>query len=294
MYDIKSIEEAHSVKEAIDKLSADPELKIIAGGTDVLVKIRDGKMSDGKLLSIHYLNELRNIELMEDEAIKIGALNTFTKIAEDPIIKERIPQLGKAVLTAGGPQLRNAATIGGNVCNAAPSADSAPTLFALDAIVIAEGPEGEREIPITDFYVSFGQVDLKDGEFVTGFKIPKANYDGFFGHYYKYAMRNAMDIATSSCSVNVKVDDNFIIEEIKACYGVAASTPVRAYQAEKAYTGKELNEENIKGFAKLALDELSPRDSWRASKEMRIQVLYEICVRSLKECLEKKKGLINA
>ena len=294
MYDIKSIEEAYSVKEAIEKLKADPELRIIAGGTDVLVKIRDGKLSDSKLLSIHYLDELRNIELLEDESIKIGALNTFTKIAEDPIIKERIPQLGKAVLTAGGPQLRNAATIGGNVCNAAPSADSAPTLFTLDAIVLISGPEGEREVPIRDFYVSFGQVDLKEGEFVTAFKIPKANYDGFVGHYYKYAMRNAMDIATSSCAVNVKVDDNFIIEEIKACYGVAASTPVRAYEAEKAYVGKELNEENIKGFAKLALDELSPRDSWRASKEMRIQVLYEICVRSLKECLEKKKGLINA
>ena len=294
MYDIKSIDEAYTVKEAIDKLKEDPELRIIAGGTDVLVKIRDGKMSDSKLLSIHYIDELRKIELLEDESIKIGALNTFTKIAEDPIIKQRIPQLAKAVLTAGGPQLRNAATIGGNVCNAAPSADSAPCLFTLDAIVMIAGPEGQREVPITEFYISFGQVDLKEGEFVTGFRIPKENYESYLGYYYKYAMRNAMDIATSSCAVNVKLNDDLIIEEIKACYGVAASTPVRVYEAEKAYKGKELNDENIKGFAKLALEELSPRDSWRASKEMRIQVLYEICVRSLKECLEKKKGLINA
>ena len=294
MYDIKRIDEAYTIKEAIDKLKEDPELRIIAGGTDVLVKIRDGKMSDSKLLSIHYIDELRKIELLEDESIKIGALNTFTKIAEDPIIKQRIPQLAKAVLTAGGPQLRNAATIGGNVCNAAPSADSAPCLFTLDAIVMIAGPEGQREVPITEFYISFGQVDLKEGEFVTGFRIPKENYESYLGYYYKYAMRNAMDIATSSCAVNVKLNDDLIIEEIKACYGVAASTPVRVYGAEKAYKGKELNDENIKGFAKLALEELSPRDSWRASKEMRIQVLYEICVRSLKECLEKKKGLINA
>lgn len=294
MYDIKSIDEAYTVKEAIDKLKEDPELRIIAGGTDVLVKIRDGKMSDSKLLSIHYIDELRKIELLEDESIKIGALNTFTKIAEDPIIKERVPQLAKAVLTAGGPQLRNAATIGGNVCNAAPSADSAPCLFTLDALVMIAGPQGQREVPITEFYISFGQVDLKEGEFVTGFIITKENYDSYLGYYYKYAMRNAMDIATSSCAVNVKLNDDLTIEEIKACYGVAASTPVRVYEAEKAYRGKELNEENIKGFAKLALEELSPRDSWRASKEMRIQVLYEICVRSLKECLVKKKGLINA
>ncbi|WP_044566080.1 xanthine dehydrogenase subunit XdhB [Anaerococcus provencensis] len=294
MYDIKSIDEAYTVKEAIDKLKEDPELRIIAGGTDVLVKIRDGKMSDSKLLSIHYIDELRKIELLEDESIKIGALNTFTKIAEDPIIKERVPQLAKAVLTAGGPQLRNAATIGGNVCNAAPSADSAPCLFTLDAIVMIAGPQGQREVPITEFYISFGQVDLKEGEFVTGFRITKENYDSYLGYYYKYAMRNAMDIATSSCAVNVKLNDDLTIEEIKACYGVAASTPVRVYEAEKAYKRKELNDENIKGFSKLALKELSPRDSWRASKEMRIQVLYEICVRSLKECLEKKKGLINA
>lgn len=294
MYDIKSIEEAYSVEEAINKLNKDPELKIIAGGTDVLVKIRDGKMAGGKFLSIHYIEELKTIELLEDETIKIGALNTFSKIAEDPIIKERIPQLGKAVLTAGGPQLRNAATIGGNVCNAAPSADSAPTLFILDAKVVIEGPEGIREVPITEFYVSFGKVDLKEGEFVSSFKIPKENYQGYLGYYYKYAMRNAMDIATSSCAVNVKLNDDFTIENIKACYGVAASTPVRAYQAEKAFKGKKLNEESIKEFAKLALDELSPRDSWRASKELRVQVLYEICVRILKKCLEEKKGLINA
>lgn len=294
MYDIKSIDEAYTVKEAIYKLKEDPELRIIAGGTDVLVKIRDGKMSDSKLLSIHYIDELRKIELLEDESIKIGALNTFTKIAEDTIIKQRVPQLAKAVLTAGGPQLRNAATIGGNVCNAAPSADSAPCLFTLDAMVMIAGSQGQREVPITEFYISFGQVDLKEGEFVTGFRIPKENYESYLGYYYKYAMRNAMDIATSSCAVNVKLNDDLKIDEIKACYGVAASTPVRVYEAEKAYKGKELNEENIKGFAKMALNELSPRDSWRASKEMRTQVLYEICVRSLKECLKNKKGLINA
>lgn len=294
MYDIKSIDEAYSIEEAIKKLKDDTELRIIAGGTDLLVKIREGKMSDSKLLSIHYIDELRKIELLSDETIKIGSLNTFTKISEDEIIKERIPQLAKAVLTAGGPQLRNAATIGGNICNAAPSADGAPTLFNLDAIVEIVGPDGQREVPITDFYISFGQVDLREGEFVTSFKIPKENYYGYLGHYYKYAMRNAMDIATSSCAVSVKLNDDLIIEDIKACYGVAGSTPIRVYEAEKAYKGKELNEENIKGFAKLALDELNPRDSWRASKEMRIQVLYEICVRSLRECLEKKKGLINA
>ncbi len=294
MYDIRNIEEAYTVEEAVKKLGENPELRIIAGGTDVLVKIREGKMEDLDLLSIHFIDEMKKIEILEDESIGIGALNTFSKIAEDPIINKYIPVLGQAVLTAGGPQLRNAATIGGNVCNAAPSADSAPSLFNLDAIVEIAGPEGKKSIPITDFYIGLGQVDLKPGEFVTAFRILKENYEGYVGYYYKYAIRNAMDIALSSCGVNVKLDDDLTIESIKACYGVASTTPVRVYEAEKAYQGKTLNEENIKSFAKKALEELSPRNSWRASKEVRTQVLYEICVRSLNNCLEVKEGLINA
>ena len=294
MYDIKNIYEAYSIDEAINILKDKPKLRIIAGGTDVLVKIRDGKMLDSKLLSIQLIDEMRGIELLENGDIKIGALNTFTDIAENHIIKENIPQLGQAVLTAGGPQLRNAATIGGNVCNAAPSADSAPILFTLEAKVEIAGSQGYRYMNINDFYIGLGQVDLKEGEFVTSFIINKENYDNYLGYYYKYATRNAMDIALSSCGVGVKVGDDFKIEKIKACYGVASTVPIRALKAEKAFEGKILNEENIKEFARLALDELSPRDSWRGSKLLRTQVLYEICVRSLTNCRKLKKGCLNA
>lgn len=294
MFDIKDIREAFTVDEALKLLNENPDLRIIAGGTDVLVKIRDGKMEDSELLSIHLIDELKTIELLEDETIKIGALATFSEIAHNEIINERIPYLAEACLTPGGPQLRNAATVGGNVCNAAPSADSAPALFTLDATVEVASIEGCRKIPITEFYVGLGQVDMMPNEMVTAFYISKENYEGYVGHYYKYAMRNAMDIALSSCGVNVKLDDDFHMETIKACYGVASTTPIRAYKAEEEFTGKKLDEDTAKAFAKKALEELSPRDSWRASKEVRTQVLYEICVRSLLDCLEKKKGLVNA
>ena len=294
MYDIKNIYEAYTIKEASKILKDKPHLRIIAGGTDVLVKIREGKMADTELLSIQLIDELREIEILDNGDIKIGALNTFTHIADNKIIKDHIPQLGQAVLTAGGPQLRNAATIGGNVCNAAPSADAAPILFTLEAVVEIVSLDEIRYMDIKDFYIGLGQVDLREGEFVKSFIIKKENYEGYLGYYYKYATRNAMDIALSSCGVGIKLDDDLKIEKIKACYGVASTVPIRASEAEKAFEGKTLDEDTIKEFAKAALKELSPRNSWRGSKVLRTQVLYEICVRSLRDCLKQKKGNLNA
>lgn len=294
MFDVKDIYEAYTIDQALEFLKEKPELRIISGGSDVLVKLRDGGLDDDELLSIQMIDEIKDVSMEEDNTIKIGAGMTFAHLAEHPIIKEHINFLGQAVLTAGGPQLRNAATIGGNVCNAAPSADSAPSLFVLDALVVVESAGQYKEVPITEFYKGLGKVHLEGNEMVTGFKIKEENYKGFAGHYFKYAMRNAMDIATSSCAVNVKVDENFVIEKIKACYGVASVTPVRVFKAEEEFVGKVLNEENIRAFAKKALEELSPRNSWRASKELRTQVLYEICCRNLRACLEDFKGGKNA
>ncbi len=294
MFDIKNIYEAYTVDEALQFLKEKPDLRIIAGGTDVLVKIREGSLDDDELLSIHLVDELKKVTMEDDRTIKIGSGMTFAHLADHPIIKENIDFLGQAVLTAGGPQLRYAATVGGNVCNAAPSADSAPSFFVLDSIVEIKSTQGTREVPITEFYKGLGKVDLGPGEMVTSFKIKEENYKGYIGHYFKYAMRNAMDIATSSCAVNVKLNDDLVIENIKACYGVASVVPVRVFKAEEAFRGKVLNEENIKAFAKKALEELSPRNSWRASKALRTQVLYEICVRNLKACLEDFKGGKNA
>ena len=294
MFDLKNVYEAYTIDQALDLLQEKPNLRIIAGGTDVLVKIRAGSMEDDELLSIQLVEEMKKVTLDENRAIHIGAGMTFSHLADAPIIKENINFLGQAVLTAGGPQLRNSATIGGNIGNAAPSADSAPSMFVLDALVEIASADGKREVPITEFYKGLGKVHLEPNEMVTGFKIKEENYKGYIGHYFKYAMRNAMDIATSSCAVNVKLNADGVIESIKACYGVASVVPVRVFQAEKEFEDKVLNEENIRTFAKKALEELSPRDSWRASKALRTQVLYEICVRNLRACLEDFQGGKNA
>ncbi|WBW50300.1 xanthine dehydrogenase FAD-binding subunit XdhB [Peptoniphilus equinus] len=288
MYDIKEIYEAYTVKEAIALKEAHPEAIILGGGSDVLVALREGKYTDPVVISIYLIEDLKGVR-MEDGDILIGALTSFTDIAEDPIILEHIPTLADAVLTVGGPQLRNIASIGGNISNGVPSADSATTLLAYDAIVMLEGKDGIRECPITEFYIKTGQVDIRPTEIVTGLKIKQTSFDGYYGNYFKYAMREAMDIATSTCSINVKLNGK-VIDDIRAAYGVAAPIPKRVMDAEAAFRGKELTDETIDAFAEKVMDELSPRDSWRASKALRTHILKEITRRNL-VAIRDKGGL---
>lgn len=284
MYDVKKIYEAYTVDEAIELLKKHPEAKIIGGGSDVLIGIREGKLAGVELVSIYLIDELRGITLEEDETVRIGSLTSFTHISENPIIQKYVPTLGEAVATVGGPQVRNIATIGGNISNGVPSADSASTLFAWDAILEIKGPEGIREIPIKDYYIKTGKVDLREAEILVAVKIPKKSYEGYFGHYFKYSMRNAMDIATSGCSINCKFEEDGSVKDVRAAFGVAAPIPVRTPEAEKYLIGKKITHKTMREFAEEALKELSPRDSWRASKDLREHILKEISKRCLLNC----------
>ncbi len=294
MYDIKALYEAESVEHAVKLLIEHPEAQIIAGGSDVLVQMREGKRAGKELVSIYGLDEMRGISYEEDGAIRIGSLTSFSHITRDPIIQEHINVLGEAVDMVGGPQIRNIGTIGGNTCNGVTSADSASTLHAWDAIVEITGPNGVRRIPIHDFYIKAGVVDLKPGEVQTAIIIPKIAYEGYHGHYIKYAMRNAMDIATTGCSVNVKLSpDKKVMEDVRIAYGVAGPVPMRAPVAEAAAKGKAVSKENVKTFARTVLEDINPRDSWRASKEFRQHIAVVLAERALRESIRLAGGEID-
>lgn len=294
MYDIKALYEAESVSHAVQLLLEHPEAQIIAGGSDVLVQIREGKRAGKELVSIYGLDELRGVSFEEDGAIRIGSLTSFSHITKDPIIQAHINVLGQAVDQVGGPQIRNIGTIGGNTCNGVTSADSASTLFAWDAIIEITGPEGVRRIPIQDFYIKAGQVDLRPGELQTAILIPKAAYEGYEGHYIKYAMRNAMDIATTGCSVNVKLSaDKSTMEDVRIAYGVAGPVPMRAVTAEARAKGKSTTKAEIKAFAQSVLEDINPRDSWRAAKDFRQHIAVALAERALTESIRLAGGVIH-
>lgn len=163
MYDMKALYEAESVENAVALRLEHPEAQIIAGGSDVLVQMREGKRAGKELISIYGLDELRGVSIDEEENIRIGSLSSFSHITRDPIIQKYINVLGEAVDMVGGPQIRNIGTIGGNTCNGVTSADSASTLHAWEAIVELTGKDGIRRLPIKDFYIKAGQVDIRVG-----------------------------------------------------------------------------------------------------------------------------------
>lgn len=291
MYDIKALYEAESVEDAVKLLTEHPEAVIIAGGSDVLIKMREGKLAGKELVSIYGIDALRGVSMEKDGTIRICPLTSFSHITKDPIIQKYINVLGEAVDMVGGPQIRNIGTIGGNTCNGVTSADSASTLHAYDALMEITGADGVRLVPIHDFYISAGKVDLKQNELLTSILIRKESYEGYYGHYIKYAMRNAMDIATTGCSANVRLsEDKKIIRSARIAYGVAAPVPIRAGSAEEFMNGKEISRDVIDEFAETALNDVNPRTSWRASKELRLHLIEELSKRAMTEAIRLAGG----
>ncbi|MEG2221970.1 MAG: xanthine dehydrogenase FAD-binding subunit XdhB, partial [Oscillospiraceae bacterium] len=244
MYDMSAFYEADSVQAAIALRMAHPEAQIIAGGSDVLVQMREGKRAGASLISIYGIDALRGVSLDEDGTLRIGSLTSFSHITRDPLIQRCCNVLGEAVDQVGGPQIRNIGTIGGNTCNGVTSADSAATLFAYDAIIELTGPAGVRLQPIGDFYLKAGVVDLREGELQTAILIPKESYENTFGNYIKYAMRSAMDIATLGCSVNLRLSaDGKTVSRARIAYGVAGPIPMRCPHAEALAENQTLSPE---------------------------------------------------
>ena len=288
MYDIQSIYQATSVDDAIRALQDDPSALVIAGGTDVLIKIREGKLAGCSLVSIHELTgELSGVTLAANGDVEIGPLTTFRGVTFSDVIRQTVPVLGEAADMAGGPQLRAAGTIGGNVCNGITSADTASTLVALDAVLRVRGPKGERDVPISEWYQGVGRVALAPYELLVKIIIPRDNYAGYTGHYIKYAQRAAMDIATLGVSCLVKLtDDKKTVDDAALAFGVAGPVPMRAPSAEAAVRGLPI-EEAIAVIGKAALADVNPRTSWRASKEFRIQLIEQLSPRALREAARK-------
>ncbi len=295
MYDIEKFYQAKDIKDAVRALSEDPEAVVISGGSDVLIKIREGKLAGCSLVSIHGIKELEGVRMEEDGTIVIGPATTFSHVTNHPIIQKYIPILGDAVDQAGGPQLRNIGTVGGNVCNGVTSADSASSFCCLDAILVVEGPEGVREVPIREWYTGPGKTVRKHDEVLTAIKIKKESYEGFGGHYIKYGKRNAMEIATMGCAVTVKLtEDKKRVEEMHIGYGVAAPTPIRCFETEEKVKGMAVGEELLETVGKSVLTEVNPRTSWRASKEFRLQLIEEMAKRALKQAMINAGGECDA
>ena len=292
MFNIKSYSRAGSIQEAIRLLQENPEAHLIAGGTDVLVKMQKGKAQFDHLIDIHDIAELNFISENDDGDLVIGPLSCFTHVAESALIRKHIPVLSEAILTIGGPQVRNMATIGGNLCNGVPSADSATPLIALNATVTIEGPDRSRKMPLEDFFLGPSRVALEHHEIMTAITVSRDNYAGYYGHFYKYAMRDAMDIATIGCSAVCKVE-NKVLTDLRLAYGVAAPVPIRCKDTEDKIRGRKLSTQLLNDIAEAVQDDVSPRTSWRAAQDFRLQIIATLAHRVVKQAILNAGGTIQ-
>ncbi|MBW1819795.1 MAG: xanthine dehydrogenase FAD-binding subunit XdhB, partial [Deltaproteobacteria bacterium] len=214
---------------------------------------------------------------------------TFSEIMDSDVVNRRVPVIAEAVGTVGGPQLRNMATMGGNICNGAVSADSAGALLVLEADLEIRGVNGKRVVPIVGFHQGPGRVALKQGDVLVAFRIRPENYKGFGAAYYKYAMRDAMDIATIGCTAAACLDGDKI-DELRLAFTVAAPKPIRCEHAEKVAVGKSLSEKTLKAISDTVQKDVKPRSSWRATKEFRLHVIRTLTQRVVRQAVERAGG----
>ncbi len=299
-----TLEEALSLLKQYGK-----KAKLIAGGTDVIVMIKQKTMMPDVLISLRGISGLD--EIRYDGELRIGAMVTHRAIEKCDLIRKEFSALADAVDVLGSVQIRNVATIGGNICTAAPSADMATPLLVLGARVKIKSLGGERIVPIEEFFTAPGETILKKDEVVTDLIIPKPlPYTG--SAYYKLQRRRALDLPILGVSVLISLDkgtvscsdllcttspissilhamerDDLTCKEIRIALGVAAPTPIRALKAESQMRGKKISDELLGEVARTASMEAQPRDSIRGEAWYRKEMVEVLVKRMIMKSIER-------
>lgn len=248
---------------------------IVAGGTDLFVKVRAGILAPSLLLDISAVDKLRTITEI-DGKIDIGAAATFSEILDAKIVQAKFPILTAAIAQLGSVQIRNRATIGGNIVNASPAGDSLVPLYLLDAMVIVRSADCSREIPIADFVAGPGQTVLAPAEFVERISIPLPD-PHLAPSFHKVGRRKALTI--SICSLGTLINrDNGTIKEARIAFGAVASTVVRVDDVESLLTGATIDVDLITATRRLVQRAIVPIDDIRASAAYRRQVAEDLLI----------------
>lgn len=277
--------EPRTVEEVCSLLSKyKGEAKVIAGGTDLLPAMRNRKLTPGYIINIKPIANLDYIDYDDTEGLRIGVLATLRDIETSPVIREKFPMIANAACKIGTPQVRNAGTIGGNLCNAAPSADTAPPLIGLEARAKINGPNKERIIALEEFFTGPGQTVLQAGEILTEIQVPNP-LPHTRGVYLKLPARSMVDLAVVGVAIVITLDNKEkTIADAKIILGAVAPTPIRARQAEDIIKGKAISSELIEKAAEAAAEEAKPISDLRGSasyrKEM-VKVLTKQGIRQL-------------
>ena len=263
-----------TVKEALSLLATYKEkATILAGGTDVVVRLCDEIIDPEFIIDIKHIDELNGIKFDKKEGLFVGANATMHEIQNDKNVKEFYPFYAEACGHVGSKQVRNKATSVGNLCTASPLGDSLTPMYCLDATVVIEGPKGKREVPVREFITFVRKTVLERDELVLGVKFPYVECKGI---YTKNARRHEVDLSNIVATI-LKIGD-----EYRIAYGSVAPTPIRLVKTEEFLKGKKIDDKVIEEAKKILATEISPISDLRATKEYRVSVSQSILENSLK------------
>jgi len=257
---------------------AQPGAVILCGGTDLLIKMRTGMIQPELLLDVMHVESLHGIRV-DGSNIEIGAATLESDIIHSSLVSEHVPLLGTVLRQLGSVQIRNRGTLGGNIVNASPAADSVIPLLLYDSEIQIASSEGERWIRLEDFFTGPGRTTLESGEFVRTIRLPIPS-DEFSPFFHKVGKRNALTIAIASLGTLICLDGG-VIRELRVAAGSVAPTPLRLREVEEQLTGRTIEQTLITEARELAVNSISPISDIRASANYRKNVIGDLLIRAL-------------
>jgi carbon-monoxide dehydrogenase medium subunit len=263
-------------------------VKLLAGGTDLLVQMKEAGLHPSTVVSLHAISDLRGIDSTSEGGLRIGAGTLTADIEAHQAIQERYTALAEGAGVLGSTQTRNLATLGGNVANAAPSADTVPPLIVFDAVAEIVGPSGRRELTVGELFAGPGRTTLAPGEIIVAFRLP-APQPKTGSVYQRHTPRKIMDIAVVGVGARFTLDGD-TISEARICLGAVAPTPIRATAAEAALTGQRPSDELFARAAELAQAAATPISDVRGSAEFRSYLVGAMTKRCLGVALERAQA----
>jgi carbon-monoxide dehydrogenase medium subunit len=280
-----------SLDEAIKALASHGEsARVLAGGTDVIIQAREGRRNVGVMVDVKHIAETTELTLASDGSLRIGAATACAVIYDNVEIARRFPALIDSASLIGGIQIQSRASLGGNLCNSSPAADSIPTLIALGAVCEIAGPKGRRTLPVEDFCTAPGRNVLQAGELLVAltFPAPKPNSGAAFE---RFIPRNEMDIAVVNAAASVTLSaDGSKFESARIALGAVAPTPLFLSAAGDALAGKPVSAATIDAAAAAASAAAKPITDMRGSAAQRTHLAGVLTRRVINKAIERAKG----
>jgi CO/xanthine dehydrogenase FAD-binding subunit len=288
---------AHSVTEAVALLQQEGQARLLAGGTDLIVGLREQRVHTPLVVDVKAIPELSELAFDPANGLQIGAAVPCHRIYNDAAIAAAYPGLIDAVKLIGGVQIQGRASLGGNLCNASPAADSIPTLIAHAAVCLIAGPQGERRLPVEEFCTAPGKTALQPGELLVALHLPRPA-PGFGAAYLRFTPRNEMDIAVVGAGVALQLAaDGATVTAARIALGAVAPTPLYAPEAGAALVGRPLTNATIAEAVELARAAARPIDDMRGTARYRrhlagvlTQRVLAIAQRRAADSMERNAG----